>query len=339
VIATAGSATGMWIFFRDVLNVSNPWERAGLFAVFELGILVSALRARRHRIHSGRTGVDDLTVWILAGTSGVLAASNETTWAGRGGRLALPLIAAWLFERAVSAERADRTGTRTRIHWTISPTRLLVTLGLAEGERRDVADVDRARQVARLARLAHQVHTRRWRRTAARRRYLARLAKANERLGLSSSTGLVADVQRAVALLYQAVDATHPDAVTAADPWAASIAKMQRTTPKTPATAVNPPTTRPVVTPLPTQASQPAALVATPQAPAADAEPTVDTPGPATAAGPGVGGRRTLAASQAEYRRLRSEHPSATVGEIAALMNVSERQVRNITKTLQEDPS
>lgn len=239
LIATAAASTGMWAYFRDVLHITNPYLLVGVFAVFELSLFVSALRARRARIDDpdeGKAGVDGYAVWVLATTSGVLAALDESTWAARCGRLALPLLAAWMFERATSAERDDKRSRgsdgarrrRKRINWRISPDRIMVAVGLADATDRAVEDVDRSRTIARLSTLAYRAHMSGWLfRGRAGRRYTRSLAKANERLSLAKDQSLVGEVRAGVALLYQALDATRPEAVDTASPWARAAAREQ----------------------------------------------------------------------------------------------------------------
>jgi hypothetical protein len=221
LIVTAASATGMWNYFGDVLHISNTWARAALFSVIELSLLVSALRARRHRIDYGRAGVDDAAVWVLAVLTGALAATDEHTPGAVAGRLALPLVAAWLFERAISAERSDSEDGKkdAEIHWRVTPERVAVWLRLADAQDRGVAEVDRARSLARLARIAYRAHTARLFRALEQRRLRRRLATANETLGLVSDPLAVDALRAGVALLYEAVDRTTRAAVASASPW------------------------------------------------------------------------------------------------------------------------
>src|SRR5262249_17837827 len=151
-----------------------------------------SFRARRTRILTGESSIDEKAVWVLATTTGVLAALDEHTWPARAARVALPLVAAFLFERLIATERkavevATGAATRKKITWRVSPARVMVLLGLADAQGRDVADVDLTRRMARLATLAHRAHHTggRQAKVRAERSYQAGLAKANERYGLS----------------------------------------------------------------------------------------------------------------------------------------------------------
>lgn len=221
-IATVASATGMWRYFGDVLEIKDPLGRAGVFAVFELALLISALRARRYRLQHGRSGVDDVAVWVLAVITGVLAATDTTSWKAALGRLVLPLVAAFLFERAISAERSDRVKRRRVIHWRNPLERVAVRLGLASAREETVEQVDRARRLAKLARIAYRAQTAKVGRGLAQWRLRRRLAEANESLGLVTDRTAVRDLQAGVALLFEAIDQTTREAVVVASPWRAT---------------------------------------------------------------------------------------------------------------------
>jgi hypothetical protein len=225
LIAMAGSASGMWKLFGDVLHIDNLYVRGSLFAVFEIALLSSALRARSYRIEFNASSIDDKAVWAIATTTGVLASLDETTLAGRLIRIALPLTAAFLFERLITTERRKREvleggKIRKTIHWAISPTRILVKLGLADAEGRDVADIDLTRRMAKLATLAYRAHSAgRWSKGRAQTRYQRALAKANERYGLSTNAKAMEQFRASVALLNGAISATTAEAVETASPW------------------------------------------------------------------------------------------------------------------------
>jgi len=226
VLATVASADGMWSFFRDVLLITFPPLLVSVFSIFEASVFVSALRARQARLDDveSKGGIDALAVWILAALSGVFSASHETVLAAQAVRLVLPLLAAYMFERAMSAEqgdvRQDSGKRRKRITFRFSPERILVALGIADPSDRDAAAVNRDRTIARLATLSVRAN-----RAPAKRRQAAQLAfqlaleKANERLGISTDPRLMDQLQRSIALLYGAVEATAPEAVAAANPW------------------------------------------------------------------------------------------------------------------------
>lgn len=239
-VAVGGSATGMWAYFGDKLHITNLWERGALFSAFELAMLACGWRERKSRLRAAeraaereallRAGkdagdpprrglpIDGLAVWAAATITGLLAASNETSWPGRFGRVFLPYLAAFMVERAIAAEASDLAPRRPRINWRFGPERLFVMLGLATAETVDVADVERTRHIGRLATLRFKADKGVFK-TRARRRYDRALAKANERFGLASNPKLVAQLEAAIALLYTGFDSTAPDTIAFASPW------------------------------------------------------------------------------------------------------------------------
>jgi hypothetical protein len=148
VIATAGAVTGMYHVFTAALH-SPPLWAAALCSVLELAMFASALRARDNLAATGSAGVDGAAVWVLAAVSAVLPAAEEQGAVGRLTRLALPLVAAWLWERSLAAQR--RT-TGARVAWRFTATRVALWLRLADPSVRTATDVDRARRLAALTR-------------------------------------------------------------------------------------------------------------------------------------------------------------------------------------------
>ncbi|WP_301175408.1 hypothetical protein [Actinomadura geliboluensis] len=204
--ATGVAMTGMWKFFGDVLDASGPL-RIALFAFLELAMVTSAVRARRNIADTGAAGLDGLAVWAITGMSAVLSATDAGSFRAGLLRLAAPILAAWLWHRGLAVERrqADTTGTGTgrRIHWRITPERILVRLGLAEAADRTASQVDAHRRLTRLARVANQV--RRLDETGAKprkkRRALARLDRAMD--AAVEHAGLASDPAARTALLDQ----------------------------------------------------------------------------------------------------------------------------------------
>jgi len=264
-IATAVAAVGMWRFFGDVLHIGSVWLRGALFAFLEISLFVSAIRARRNLLDdlelitarrraaeqavldatddAGRrlattavarvsverasTGVDGVAVWGLAALSGVFAAMDARSFAEAVFRVAAPLVAAWLWERGLAAERRRHRGT-SRINWKLTPERVLVKLGMAEPTGRGVGEVDAARRKARLARHAYRLHmliaarSRPRRIASATRRLQREVEQANEHIGLASDPTVRADVRVHLAVLYQAVTGTAPTAVADLSAWSAA---------------------------------------------------------------------------------------------------------------------
>ncbi len=191
VIATAMSAQGMWRFSGDVLHLDGLL-RVGLFAFIEVAVVTSAVRARRNmRISAARAaenpwerpsaGIDGKAVWALTCLTAVLSSLDARSVGEFVFRLAAPLVAAWLWERGMAIERIRLTG-RGRIHWRLTPERILVRLGLAEPSERTAGQVDAERRLTRVALAADRVADSkdgwraRWRLAKLKRRGRAMLA-------------------------------------------------------------------------------------------------------------------------------------------------------------------
>lgn len=156
-LATAVSAQGMWRVFEHTLHM--PFAlRLATFSFIEVAMLASALRAHRNVTDPaiGRAGVDGVAVWALTGVSATLSAMDAATVQEATVRLAPPLVAAWLWERGLSIHRR-RTGRTGRIHWRLTPERILVRLGLAEPTNRTADEVSALRHITRVARSAKRV--------------------------------------------------------------------------------------------------------------------------------------------------------------------------------------
>lgn len=160
-IATGVSAQGMWHFFEVVFPGLPVPLRVALFAFIEIGMLASAVRARRNMRDSAEraktdplvrpsAGVDGTAVWVLTALTAVLSSLEAASPPEFIFRLAAPLVAAWLWERGMAIERQRITG-RSRINWRLTPERLLVRLGLAEANDRTASEVDAHRRLTRVA--------------------------------------------------------------------------------------------------------------------------------------------------------------------------------------------
>lgn len=244
VVATAVVGTGMWQFFGDVLHINNKAARVALFAFFEIAMLASALRSRRFRLDVARqqapddrrrkVDVDGIAVWVLALLSGAFAATDQDSAAGAALRIVAPLIAAWLWERGLAGELRQFTRQRgKRLHLRISVERVLVFLRIAEPAGRDIAAVDRGRQLAKLATARYRLNSlppkSRLRRPLVSWLYMRRVAALNERLGLADDLELTREFEVNLAALYRAVESTTPEALAGLDPWSAALARRATT--------------------------------------------------------------------------------------------------------------
>ncbi|GAA3027079.1 hypothetical protein [Streptosporangium longisporum] len=208
-IATGVSAQGMWRFSGDVLGFDGPL-RLLLFAFIEIAVITSAVRARRSVQAKLPAGVDGVAVWVLTGLTAVLSSMDARSVAETIFRLAAPLVAAWLWERGMAIER-HRLG-QTRIHWRITPERILVWLGLAEATDRTAADVDAARRRTRIALAAKRARALRdagaspKKIASAMRRMESRAAAAVRHIGLGVDAGQQRLLQQEVAALFSTAE-------------------------------------------------------------------------------------------------------------------------------------
>jgi hypothetical protein len=230
-LATMVSASGMWKFFTDILG-ETPLRYA-FFGFIEVALLASALLARARLLRDpakGSTGIDGAAVWIFAAMTASLSSLDADSFREVCLRLAAPLVAAWMWERALAAARSARLGrTATRINWTLSLERVLVWLKLAEAQGRDVTEVDRARRRARLGRarlnlylLQSRKKTAAWRMRRAHNRVIRLAMGSAEHIGLAdfpAATNEREAIQMYMATLYGFVDATTPEAVAHFNAW------------------------------------------------------------------------------------------------------------------------
>ena len=234
-IATSVSASGMWKFAGDVLHLDGPF-RVALFAFIELAVVVSALRARRSMRENYSAGIDGAAVWALACLTAVLSTLDSRSFGEAVFRLSAPLVAAWLWDRGMAIERQKLTGLK-RIHWRITPERVLVRMGLAESSDRTASDVDAHRRLTRLAKAAKKARTLELAgaRNRKQQRALAALdravEKAVEHSGLSSSQDRQRQMLDQIGAVFAAGDLRHLPAIA---PW--STLTHPLTSPEVPGT-------------------------------------------------------------------------------------------------------
>jgi hypothetical protein len=232
-LATAVSASGMWKFFTDILGDSPL--RYAFFWFIEVALFASALLARARLLRdptNASTGVDGIAVWVFASLTASLSALDSDSLQEVCLRLAAPLVAAWMWERALAAERNARTGTTTRrIHWTLTLERVFVWLRLAEAQGRDVTEIDRVRRRTRLGRarldlylLQGKKNPAAWRLRRAHNKVIRRAMQAAEHIGLADIPDAATEreaIQMYMATIYGIVDATTPEAVAHLNAWQA----------------------------------------------------------------------------------------------------------------------
>ncbi|MFC4061218.1 hypothetical protein ACFOWE_23200 [Planomonospora corallina] len=200
-IATGVSAQGMWRFSSDVLGFDGPL-RLLLFAFIEVAVITSAVRARRNMRENFSAGIDGVAVWALTCLTAVLSSMDARSPAEAVFRLSAPLVAAWLWERGMAIERHRITG-RARIHWRLTPERMLVRIGLAEVSDRTASEVDAHRRLTRVALAAKKARALR-EAGASDRKMRAALARLDREMDRAvEHTGLAVDQARQEALLSQ----------------------------------------------------------------------------------------------------------------------------------------
>lgn len=222
-VASALSAEGMWLFMERTLHM-NELQRIGGFAIFEILMLTSGLRARALRLRStdaSRWTVDGLAVWVFAGASGVFSASETTSVWGALARLIIALSSAFMLERLIVEERAAKFSKRRKPRWL---QKLLVRAGWHDPQNKTLVEIDEARRLARLATLGFEAITATHPKAKARAvlRYRRALARANERIEIATDPDKIARLRASVALLTHGLDRIAPDKVASASPWAAS---------------------------------------------------------------------------------------------------------------------
>lgn len=219
-IATAGAAQGNFKFFGDKLAMPF-WMQWLTFAMFELGMLTCALRARRkiRNPQIGTAGVDGVLVWVISSVSAVLASSDANGW-GVLGRLVFPFFAASMWELLLAFERR-RVG-RSTINWKITPEKLLVRLGLAEASHRSTGEVDTHRRLKTVALAAHRLgvlqgaSAAKWRTVLARRRLDTAMRSLVEFTDFTKNHSLQEELVTMIAALNGAASLAN---VSEAPPW------------------------------------------------------------------------------------------------------------------------
>ncbi|GEA87687.1 helix-turn-helix domain-containing protein [Cellulomonas cellasea] len=132
VVPTLLAAQGMASVAMDVLGFTLV-AAVGLAGFLELALVSSALLARASALAGRPGGADAAAVWAVSAVSGLLAGTHEfvgpevdgvrswesdpSTLLAAGVRVVAPLVAAWLWERVLTAarrEHADRTLVEVR---------------------------------------------------------------------------------------------------------------------------------------------------------------------------------------------------------------------------------
>lgn len=233
--ASAVAATGMWRVFGVILHFDIVL-RVLLFPFIELAVITSAVRARdnmRAALDRRQStddppprgfDIDGIAMWALTGLSAILSSMAAESLPEAIFRLAVPLVAAWLWERSLVSERRRTTGQR--INWRITPEQILIRLGWADPTGREIGEVAAQRRVMQLALAAVDSASRNaqraagWRRRRADRRLRGALRSAIEHAALAEDPDRQSELVQQIAILrsYRDLAAMQPE-----PPWQALI--------------------------------------------------------------------------------------------------------------------
>jgi hypothetical protein len=211
LVALAWTSEGLWEVARYTLGLPVGFA-AFTFFVFEAMMLSAALQAEEHRRRHGAPGAAGRYVWVLALLTATVVALNASTGVEAVLRFAVPLAVAGLWWVSVTAERdSDTNEVRQRREqaaaareatWTVTPSTVLVRLGLRRPGAQTMTEAERAyrrrRMVVHADRLAAAGSKPAARWSAYRLRRLARQATAEDvavvREQVHRAAGIVATV-------------------------------------------------------------------------------------------------------------------------------------------------
>lgn len=151
--ATVYAGSGNWKFLDRAMHYGLDL-RVILVAVYEGAVIAEGLRSRRNIRDTGSAGADGVGLWVLTAVSGVMATSVSASLREALGRLAVPMVGAWLWERLLAPQRRAQRARRAPsvIRWRITRERIAVWLRLADSTETNVASVEAARRVVRFLR-------------------------------------------------------------------------------------------------------------------------------------------------------------------------------------------
>lgn len=223
VAVLALSAEGMWAVAREKLHLPALLA-ACVFFVAEAAMLSSAMQANRHQArHIGlRMQAEAATgperdrllgearrwnpakharaVWIIAAGAGVIVSLNSHSLVEVPLRLALPLLAAYLWWNSLTDGGVTRDADPSSWRWT--PRRLLLWIGAIEAGERDAVEINRERRIGAMTTVARRLH----RGGPLHRVHESRL----ERLALAADAGMVREVRERVDRVCRIKELTAP---------------------------------------------------------------------------------------------------------------------------------
>jgi hypothetical protein len=168
-----------------------------VFFVFEVALLLSMMRAKRHVKDFGWTGRFGTTAWTIAVLMSTVAAAASHSLAEAVLRAAIPLVVTRLWWDGVIGGAAKRPESVSSWRWT--PRRLLLAIGAIEPGERDVETVHRERLTQQMTKLE-------FRRRHGSKRFTERRAARLARLSLTADDAVINDVRSRVdrALWFEA---------------------------------------------------------------------------------------------------------------------------------------
>jgi hypothetical protein len=153
LLALAVNADAMFRVATEKLGL--PFILAlGVFFIFEAMQLNSMRLAKRSYKLNGYPGTHAVVVWGVAAVSGLVTLANSHNAVEAVVRIVLPLTVAAVWHASLVADGQKKKVGKFRY----SPHRVLVTLGLIEGEQDiDYDQVSRARKIRKLVALSYRV--------------------------------------------------------------------------------------------------------------------------------------------------------------------------------------
>lgn len=215
VVVLAWTSEGLWEVATQALGLPVAFA-AVTFFVFEAMMLAAGMRAERHRASYGTAGPTGRYVWVIAATTATIVGLAADNLVELVLRVAIPLTAVGLWwtisissprDTDTPEIRAAREAARQarETTWTITPSTVLVWLGLRRPGKQTLSEAEQERLRRRMVVAADRLAAARagsvaYRRHAARLRRLARQATPED----------VAWVRAQVAMTTRIVDLVVP---------------------------------------------------------------------------------------------------------------------------------
>ena len=236
VVVLAWTSEGLWEVATQALGLPVPFA-AVTFFVFEAMMLAAGMRAERHRASYGTAGPTGRYVWVIAATTATIVGLAADNLVELVLRVAIPLTAVglwWTISIASPRDtdtpeiRAAREAARQarETTWTITPSTVLVWLGLRRPGKQTLSEAEQERLRRRMVVAADRLAAARagsvaYRRHAARLRRLARQATPED----------VAWVRAQVAMTTRIVDLVVPSGGSSSLPVLPASAAARATAP------------------------------------------------------------------------------------------------------------